>query len=105
MCEWRPDFERLDERVDKIESRLDKVEGSITVGSTQVNTSIQNLAQQFGQQMSNLDSRMIEEKSKWGSAYRQWIGLAIKGGITIALVACGCEKFPDLVRGIKLLFQ
>lgn len=63
-CEVAKNLAALDSRVDGLEKRMDKIEGSLSVGFTQVNAAIGNLAQQFGDRMNTLDRRIVEEKAK-----------------------------------------
>lgn len=96
MCEWKPDFEALNERVDTIETRLSQVEHDVGKMRTEtqecfhsINTSITNLAHDFGTRMNNLDKRIIEEKEKWGTALRTILLWGAKALIIGAMLAMG----------------
>ena len=74
MCDWKPDFDGLNERVTKIEGRMSQVEHDVgkmraetqdgfkqgAESMRQINTSVSNLAHDFGERMTNLDKRIIE---------------------------------------------
>ena len=103
-CKLARAVEALDARVDSIEDRLDKFEGTLTVGLTQVSASIQNLAHDFGQRMNILENNLVTEKTKWGESCRKWISWVVLGGLAIIGAACGCEQIPELIKNLKLLF-
>lgn len=84
-CEVAKNLAALDGRVTKVEGRLDKMEGSLSVGFAQVNSSIQQLATDFGQRMNTLDQRIVEEKAKWGECFRNWLGWIVK----LLILGCG----------------
>lgn len=105
-CEVAKSLAKLDDRVTKVEDRLDKMEGSLSVGFTQVNAAIQQLATDFGTRMTNLDTRLIESKVKWGEWARTslnsvggWLG---KWGGVIILAALGlsnAKSIAEIIRG------
>lgn len=98
MCEWKPDFETLNSRVNGMESRLAQVEhdvgkmrsetqdgfrqGAETMAA--INTSVSNLAHEFGERMNSLDKRIIEEKQKWGDTLRSIVLWTVR----VVLVGC-----------------
>ena len=91
MCEWKPDFETLNTRVDGIETRLTQVEHDVGEmrsesqdGFRAINASIANLAHDFGNRMNNIDKRLVEEKEKWGATLREVVVW------TVRLVLLGC---------------
>ena len=105
-CEVAKNLAAIDGRVGSLEVRMDKMEGSLAVGFTQVNSAISNLANQFGERMTNLDTRIIESKVKWGewarsslSAVGCWLG---KWGGVIILAALGlsnAKSIADIIKG------
>ena len=77
MCDWKPDFDTLNKRVDGIESRMSQVEHDVGKmrsesqdGFKAINASLSNLAHDFGSRMNNIDKRLVEEKEKWGNTLR-----------------------------------
>lgn len=95
MCEWKPDFETLNTRVDGIETRLTQVEHDVGEmrsesqdGFKALNASIANLAHDFGNRMNSMDSRLVEEKTKWGETFRtivKWIAALLVAGCATAM--------------------
>ena len=81
MCEWKPDFDALNKRVDGIETRMTQVEHDVGKMRTEtqdgfrqgaeamraINVSVANLAHDFGERMNNFDKRIIADKEKWGA--------------------------------------
>ena len=95
MCEWKPDFESLNSRVDAIDMRLTQVEhdvgqmrSEIQDGFKAINESLSNLAHDFGARMNNLDKRIIEEKQEWGKTLRRialWTASIVLAGCAVAM--------------------
>lgn len=85
MCEWKPDFDKLDDRVDAIEQRLSAVESATRDGLAAVNANIETLSQQ----MTNMDKRMVEEKVKWGETLRNCVKWVVRGLVAVAVYAAG----------------
>lgn len=98
-CEVAKSLAALDGRVDAVEKRMDKIEGSLSVGFTQVNAAISNLANQFGERMNTLDKRIVEEKAKhderidsnrlaWHDTLRKvvtWTATVVLSGASVAM--------------------
>ena len=111
MCEWKPDFDTLNERVDGIESRLEKVESDMGKmrAETQdgfkqgaeamrtINTSLANLAHDFGDRMNNLDKRIVAEKEKWGETLRKIVLWAARILLAGAAVAMGITAWKNIM--------
>ena len=69
MCDWKPDFDGLNERVTNIEGRMSQVEHDVgkmrsetqegfkqgAVAMREINTSVANLAHDFGQRFNNIE--------------------------------------------------
>ena len=112
MCEWKPDFEALGERVDGIETRMTQVEHDVGKmrSETQdgfkqsaetmraINTSVANLAHDFGERMNNLDKRVIAEKEKWGDTLRWAVKLAVRVLIAGAGLAMGITAWRTIAQ-------
>lgn len=107
MCEWKPDFDKINERVDGIDTRLSQVEhdvgkmrsetadgfrrGEETMG--RLNVSVANLAHDFGERMNGIDARLVEEKQKWGNCLREILRWAVRVILAGACVAMGVTAF------------
>ena len=112
MCDWKPDFDGLNERVTKIEGRMSQVEHDVgkmraetqdgfkqgAESMRQINTSVSNLAHDFGERMTNLDKRIIEEKQKWGDTLRWAVKLAVRVIIAGAALAMGITVWNNFVK-------
>lgn len=96
MCEWKPDFDRLDERVDAIESRLTAVESATRDGLAAVNGNIETLSQQIA----NMDKRIIEEKVKWGETLRGIVKWTVRAILAVVTYAAGVNLTRDLIPGL-----
>ena len=107
-CEVAKSLAALDGRVGSLEVRMDKMEGSLAVGFAQVNSSIQQLATDFGTRMNTLDQRIVEEKAKenerkyaeqvkWGEVKRNIATWAAR------LILLGCASAMGLTAW-KMIF-
>ena len=112
MCEWKPDFDSLNERVTKIEGRMGQVEhdlgkmrsetqdgfrqGAETMRA--INTSVSNLAHDFGERMNGIDRRLVEEKQKWGECLRSIVTWAVRVILAGCAVAMGITAWRTLIK-------
>ena len=110
MFEWEPDFDKINERVDGIDTRLSQVEhdvgkmrsetadgfrrGEETMG--RLNVSVANLAHDFGERMNGIDARLVEEKQKWGNCLREILRWAVRVILAGACVAMGVTAFNTI---------
>ena len=106
MCDWKPDFDTLNKRVDGIESRLSQVEHDVGKmrsesqdGFRAINASIANLAHDFGNRMNSMDSRLVEEKTKWGATLRSIVTWAVRTILAGCAVAMGITAWRSLMGG------
>ena len=111
MCDWKPDFDTLNERVDGIESRLEKVESDMGKmrSETQdgfkqgaeamraINTTVCTIAHDFGERMNNLDKRIVAEKEKWGETLRKIVLWAARILLAGAAVAMGITAWKNIM--------
>lgn len=111
MCEWKPDFDSLNERVTKIEGRMSQVEHDVGKmrSETQegfkhgaeamqaINTSVANLAHDFGERMTNLDRRIIAEKEAWGQTLRSVVIWSVRVILAGCAVAMGVTAWKNLM--------
>lgn len=84
-CEVAKSLAALKVRVTNVEGRLDKMDGSLTIGFSQVNTSVQDLAKQFGERINTIEKKVVDEKAKWGESFRKWLDWIVK----LLIVGCG----------------
>lgn len=112
MCDWKPDFDGLNERVTNIEGRMLQVEhdvgkmraetqdgfrqGAETMRS--INTSLDNLAHDFGDRMNTIDKRLVAEKEKWGETLRWVVKMAVRVLLAGAGVAMGITAWRTLIQ-------
>ena len=110
MCDWKPDFDSLNERVTKIEGRMSQVEHDVgkmrsetqegfkqgAATMQQINTSVDNLAHDFGDRMNTIDKRLVAEKEKWGETLRKILVWTVKVVLLGALVAMGVCTYTNV---------
>ena len=103
MCDWKPDFDTLNKRVDGIESRMSQVEHDVGKMRTEsqdgfkaLATSLSNLAHDFGSRMNSMDARLVEEKIKWGDTLRKMLMWAARVILIGALAAMGLTAYKTV---------
>lgn len=79
----------MDTRLTNVETDVSKIRAEAQDGFRSLNSSINNLAHDFGDRMNNLDKRIIVEKEKWGETLRKILLWGAKALILGALVAMG----------------
>jgi hypothetical protein len=107
MCDWKPDFDTLNKRVDGIESRMSQVEHDVGKMRTEsqdgfkaLTASLSNLAHDFGSRMNSMDARLVEEKVKWGDTLRGIVKWTAKVILICVLAAVGLNYGASLYKMI-----
>ena len=109
-CELRDELKETKTAVASLDTRLTKVEHDVAKirsesaegfkagaeAMRQLNTSIANLAHDFGDRMNNLDKRIITEKEKWGETLRKILTWGAKALIIGALAAMGLTAYKTV---------
>ena len=88
----------LDSRLTQVEHDVGKIRSEAQDGFRSLNSSINNLAHDFGERMNNLDKRIIVEKEKWGETLRKILTWGAKALILGALVAMGVNIVNSVVK-------
>lgn len=93
--ELKEKVESMDERLTKVENDVSKIRSEAQDGFRQgaeamreINTSLSNLAHDFGSGRNNLDKRVIAEKEKWGDTLRslvKWSARVLLAGAAVAM--------------------
>lgn len=103
MCDWRPDFDALNKRVDGIENRMSQVEHDVGKmrlesqdGFKALTASLSNLAHDFGSRMNSMDARLVEEKVKWGDTLRKMLMWAVRVILAGCAVAMGITAYKTI---------
>ena len=107
MCDWKPDFDTLNKRVDGIENRMSQVEHDVGKMRTEsqdgfkaLTASLSNLAHDFGSRMNSMDARLVEEKVKWGDTLRGIVKWTVKVILICVLAAVGLNYGASLYKMI-----
>lgn len=112
MCDWKPDFDAVNERVTKIEGRMAQVEHDMgkmrtetqdgfKAGAAQmnaINAAVSNLAHDFGERMNGIDRRLVEEKQKWGDTLRMVVVWSVRVILAGAALAMGITAWRSIVQ-------
>ena len=103
--ELKKDVAALDSRLTKVETDVGKIRTEAQDGFRQgaeamraINTSVANLAHDFGERMNNFDKRMVVEKEKWGECLRDILRWAARVILAGAAVAMGITAWQQLVK-------
>ena len=86
----------INERLTKVEADVGKIRSEAQDGFRSLNSSINNLAHDFGDRMNNLDKRIIVEKEKWGETLRKIVIWSVKVLLAGAMVAMGVTIWKNL---------
>ena len=112
MCDWKPDFDALNERVTNLENQMGEVKDvqaqmrketneGFKAGAeamSEISKSVSNLAHDFGERMNNIDKRMVAEKEKWGECLRSIVTWAVRVLLAGAAVAMGITAWQQLIK-------
>lgn len=115
MCEWKPDFDNLNHRVDGIETRITQVEHDVgkmrsetqdgfkqgAEAMQQIGISVANLAHDFGQRFNNIEATVVAEKVEWGKTLRKILIWTAKTVLAGALVAMGVFTYINIANFFK----
>ena len=97
--ELKKDVAALDTRLTKVETDVGKIRSEAQDGFRSLNSSINNLAHDFGDRMNNLDKRIITEKEKWGETLRSIVTWAVRVILAGCAVAMGITAWRSLMGG------
>ena len=64
----------------------------------ELNTSVANLAHDFGARMNSMDARLVEEKVKWGDTLRKILMWSVKVILAGASLAMGVTIWRELFK-------
>lgn len=84
---------QLRERVEQIDARVTRLEENMASGFQTVTSAVNQLATDFGARMNTLDAKIVEEKAKWGDAFRKWLDWGIKVALLGCLAAMGLTAY------------
>ena len=112
-CELRDELKETKAAVSALDTRLTKVEGDVAKirsesaegfkagaeAMRQLNTSVANLAHDFGSRMNSMDARLVDEKVKWGDTLRKMLLLAVRVILAGCAVAMGITAWRSLMGG------
>lgn len=84
-CEVAKNLAALDGRVTNVETRMDKMEGSLNDGFKSLSVSISNLGQEVGERVNLIEKKVVDEKQEWGKSFRKWLDWIVK----LLIVGCG----------------
>ena len=99
----KKDVDSLDRRMTAQEEAVGKMRTETQEGFKQgavamreINTSVANLAHDFGQRFNNIETTVVAEKVKWGETLRWVVKLTVKvvlAGSAVAMGVTAMEKF------------
>lgn len=92
-CEVAKSLAALDGRVGSLETRMDKMEGSLSDGFKTLSSAINTLGHDFGDRMNLIEKKVVDEKAKWGDSFRKWLDWIVKLLILGCLAAMGMTAY------------
>ena len=104
-CVLAAQQEELKDRVTVLERDVANIRAETQAGFKQgaeamreINTSVANLAHDFGSRMTNMEARIITEKEKWGEVLRLILKWGAKALILGALVGMGVNIVNNAIK-------
>ena len=95
----------LKERVTVLEHDVAKIRAETQAGFKQgaetmreINTSVANLAHDFGQRFNNIETTVVAEKVKWGETLRWVVKMAVRVLLAGAAVAMGVTTLRMFIK-------
>ena len=88
-CKLQERVEQIDSRVTKLEDQMHDGFAAVTNAVSVTNAAVDKLASEFGTRMNNIDSRLVEEKVKWGDTTRSIVVWATRTILLGAAAAMG----------------
>lgn len=105
-CELRDELKEtkaavsaLDTRLTKVERDLGSMRSETQEGIRALTASIANLAHDFGQRFSNVETVAVKEKTEWGKTLREilrWTARVVLAGCAVAM---GITAWRSLMGG------
>lgn len=99
----------LKERVTVLEHDVAKIRAETQAGFKQgaeamreINTSVTNLAHDFGQRFNNIEATVVSEKVEWGKTLRKivlWSAMVILSGCAVAMGVTLYKNFFKMAGG------
>lgn len=103
--ELRKKVVNIDSRLTQVEHDVGKMRSETQEGFRQgaetmraINTSVSNLAHDFGERMNGIDRRLVEEKQKWGDCLRSIVTWAVRVILAGCAVAMGITAWRTLIK-------
>ena len=111
-CEIKAQLEEQKIKVENIDARLTQVEHDVgkmrsetqegfkqgAQAMKQINTSVANLAHDFGQRFNNIETTVVAEKVKWGETLRWVVKMAVRVLLAGAAVAMGVTTLRMFIK-------
>ena len=105
QAELKGEVANIKERLTKVETEVASIRSETQDGFKQaaqtmraINTSVANLAHDFGDRMNNLDKRIVAEKEKWGETLRKVVTWTAKVILLGACVAMGITAYLNIIK-------
>lgn len=105
QAELKRQVESMDKRLTQVEHDVGKIRSEtqegFKAGAAQmdaINTSVGNLAHDFGERMNGFDKRLVTEKEKWGETFRWVVKVVVKLLIAGCAVAMGVTAVQQFMK-------
>ena len=96
---------QMDKRLTNVEDDVGKIRTETQDGfkqgaetMRQINTSVANLAHDFGQRFNNIETTVVAEKVKWGETLRWVVKMAVRVLLAGAAVAMGVTTLRMFIK-------
>lgn len=102
-CVLRDELKEVKNATSNLDTRLTQVEADVRKMRTEsqdafreLNTSLSNLAHDFGQRFGNVETVAVKEKQKWGDTLREVVRWTARAVLLGCLVAMGITAYKTV---------
>ena len=88
LIQTKTSVSALDTRLTKVEHDLGSMRSETHDAFRELNASLSNLAHDFGQRFSNVETVAVKEKTEWGKTLREilrWTARVVLAGCSVAM--------------------
>lgn len=89
----------LDSRLTQVEHDVKNMRSETHEGIKALDSSVANLAHDFGQRFNNIEATVVSEKVKWGETLRWVVKVAVRVILAGAAMAMGVTGYKALFKG------
>lgn len=102
QAQMREQIAAIDGRLTQVEHDVGRMRSESQDAFRALNSSVDNLAHDFGQRMNALDARIVAEKEAWGVTLRSVVLWTVRVVLAGCAVAMGITAYRSLFRDDRI---